>query len=82
MPADPLFQAPRNSVWEPPGWRSGHDGRRLLVLVRLVWPQYVEVVPAHLLWVDGAAVKVEWQRGGTVRQSWLPKRDVRRSLRW
>lgn len=79
---DPMYLAPRNSVWEPSGWRSGHDGREQLVLVRLVWPSGVEVRPARLLWVDGHAVKIEWERHGVVRQSWMPIGDVRRALRW
>lgn len=79
---EPTYPAPRNSVWEPPGWKSGHSGREQLVLVRLVWPSGVEVRPARLLWVDGHAVKVAWERNGVVRQSWMPIGDVRRALRW
>lgn len=78
-----MYLAPRNSVWEPTGWRSGHSGREQLVLARLVWPSGVEVRPALLLWVDGRAAKVEWEsRGGGRRSTWLPVRDVRRALRW
>ena len=78
---EPLYRAPRNSVWEPPGWKSGHYGGRKLVLARLELVEGVAVVPAHLLWVDGEFVHVEWERGGALRSSWLRKRDVCRWLR-
>lgn len=79
---EPLYPSPRNSISEPHGPHRGHNGQGRLVLARLVWSSGVEVVPAKLLWVDDDAVRVEWERRGVVRRSWLPRRDVRRALRW
>jgi hypothetical protein len=80
--SEQLYPAPRNSMSEPHGPKRGYNGQHRLVLARLVWPSGIEVVPARLLWVDDDAVRVEWERHGVVRRSWLPRADVRRALRW
>lgn len=76
-----LYPAPRNAISAPGRDRRGTNGRDKLVLARLVWPSGPIVVPARLLWVDGAAAWVEWEKGEVVRRSWIPTRDVGKWMR-
>lgn len=84
--ADRLFPAPRNSLGgPPPGVPRKGDGRignGQLVVARLVWPRYVELVPGRVEWLAGDRVLVEWQRGRVVRRSWLSRADVKAVARW
>lgn len=83
---DRLYPAPRNSLGgPPPGVPRKGDGRigtGQLVVVRLVWPRCVELVPGRVEWIAGDRVLVEWQRGRTVRRSWLARADVKAGARW
>ena len=79
---EPLYQAPRNTVSEPHGPHRGYNGQDRLVLIRLVWSWGVEFRPARLLWVDEDAVRVEWERRGVERRSWLRRTDVRKAVHW
>jgi hypothetical protein len=76
--AEPLYPAPRNAISEPHGQHRGYNGQHRLVLARLVWSSGAVVIPARLLWVDDDAVRVEWERRGVVRRSWLRRSDIAR----
>lgn len=71
-----LFPAPLNSVRRPHGSRRGHSGRNRPVLARLVWSRGPTIVAAHLAWVDGDVVCIEWERYGLSRRTWLRRCDV------
>lgn len=77
--------APLNAR-NPPADRELREypgSRDPLVVARLVWPGRIEVRPGRAVRRTESLVLVEWEtRTGRKRNSWLPRADVARAVRF
>jgi hypothetical protein len=80
--------APLNAM-DPPGAKvdvASAGSNRVRVLALLVWPRdRAQVVPAELVkWTHDRVLVEWWSTPGarSSRRTWLPRSDVKDSLRW
>ncbi|UKA57705.1 hypothetical protein [Arthrobacter sp. FW306-2-2C-D06B] len=87
MPDQPEYPAPLNSVGAPPPRQTEplSTVSRVPVIAKLVWPKYLQYVPAMVTRTSEGKVLVQWWPnpfGSGTRMTWLKDTDVRAELRY
>ncbi|MEZ2388852.1 hypothetical protein AB6813_04775 [bacterium RCC_150] len=87
MPDEPEYPAPLNAIAAPPSRQSEalSTVSRVPVIAKLVWPKYIQYVPALVTRTSEGKVLVQWRPnpfGSATRLTWLKETDVRAELRY